>query len=103
MSVSIHGVLLSIFTDIKNNSSPRTTFRESSASFWILQAWLPSNDTVEATGCPVVQSWCLHTPIIYLGQYITTDILIGLGYPVCNVMSYTLYSKILGPRPQVRF
>ncbi|KAJ6668783.1 hypothetical protein lerEdw1_012267 [Lerista edwardsae] len=86
--------------DIKNNSSPRTTFRESPASFWTLQAWLPSNDTVEATGCPAKQSWCLHTPIIYLGQYITTDILIGLGYPVCNVMSYTLYSKILGPRPQ---
>ncbi|XP_066488044.1 major facilitator superfamily domain-containing protein 8 isoform X2 [Tiliqua scincoides] len=80
--------------DIKNNSSPRTT------SFWTLQAWLPSNDTDEATGCPAVQSWCFYVPITYFSQYIITDVLIGLGYPVCNVISYTLYSKILGPRPQ---
>uniref|UniRef100_A0A8D0GX55 Major facilitator superfamily domain containing 8 n=1 Tax=Sphenodon punctatus TaxID=8508 RepID=A0A8D0GX55_SPHPU len=60
----------------------------------------PPNSTVEPTGCPAVQSWCLDTPVIHLAQYITSDILIGLGYPVCNVMSYTLYSKILGPKPQ---
>lgn len=70
--------------------------------FWSLQAMqLPSNHTVEPVGCPVTQSWCLNTPMIYLAQYISSDILIGLGYPVCNVMSYTLYSKILGPKPQV--
>jgi len=71
--------------------------------FWSLQAMqLPSNHTVEPMGCPVTQAWCLHTPMIYLAQYISSDVLIGLGYPVCNVMSYTLYSKILGPKPQVR-
>ncbi|XP_062991337.1 major facilitator superfamily domain-containing protein 8 [Elgaria multicarinata webbii] len=86
--------------DIKNNSIPRMTFSESLAFSWKVQTHLPSNNTVEATGCPIIQSWCLYTPIIYLGQYITTDFLIGLGYPACNVMSYTLYSKILGPKPQ---
>ncbi|XP_020637169.3 major facilitator superfamily domain-containing protein 8 isoform X1 [Pogona vitticeps] len=86
--------------DIKNNSVPRTAFGENLAVYWTLQTQLPSNNTVETTGCPVVQSWCLYTPVISLGQYITTDILMGLGYPACNVMSYTLYSKILGPKPQ---
>ncbi|KAH0615974.1 hypothetical protein JD844_026674 [Phrynosoma platyrhinos] len=86
--------------DVKNNSIPRTTFSESLALFWTLQTQLPSNNTVETTGCPFIQSWCLYTPVIHLGQYITTDILIGLGYPACSVMSYTLYSKILGPKPQ---
>ncbi|XP_048364897.1 major facilitator superfamily domain-containing protein 8 isoform X2 [Sphaerodactylus townsendi] len=85
--------------EIKNNSST-TSFSRSLTSFWKVQMQFPSNNSTEATGCPIVQSWCLYTPVIYLGQYITADILIGLGYPVCNVMSYTLYSKILGPRPQ---
>ncbi|XP_053108211.1 major facilitator superfamily domain-containing protein 8 [Hemicordylus capensis] len=84
--------------DIKNHSVPFVTFSESFTSFRTLETL--SNNSSEATGCPVVQSWCFYTPVIHLGQYITTDILIGLGYPICNVMSYTLYSKILGPKPQ---
>ncbi|XP_057284506.1 major facilitator superfamily domain-containing protein 8 isoform X2 [Pezoporus wallicus] len=87
--------------EIRNNSIPRTAATEMLMPFWSLQAKpLPSNHTVEPVGCPVTQSWCLNTPMIYLAQYISSDILIGLGYPVCNVMSYTLYSKILGPKPQ---
>uniref|UniRef100_A0A3Q2QIN0 Major facilitator superfamily domain containing 8 n=1 Tax=Fundulus heteroclitus TaxID=8078 RepID=A0A3Q2QIN0_FUNHE len=60
----------------------------------------PANGTLEPTGCPYVQTWCQYTPAIYLAQYITSDFLIGVGYPACNVMSYTLYSKVLGPKPQ---
>nr|XP_028600283.1 major facilitator superfamily domain-containing protein 8 isoform X1 [Podarcis muralis] len=86
--------------DIKNNSIPRMTFGESLASLRTLEWMLPSSNTTEATGCPMSQSWCLYTPVIYFGQYITTVILLGLGYPACNVMSYTLYSKIIGPKPQ---
>ncbi|KAF4084756.1 hypothetical protein AMELA_G00109690 [Ameiurus melas] len=59
-----------------------------------------SNSSVEPTGCPSDQTWCQFTPAIHLAQYLTSDILIGVGYPACNVMSYTLYSKILGPKPQ---
>ncbi|NWI62465.1 MFSD8 protein, partial [Todus mexicanus] len=87
--------------EIKNNSVPRTAATEMLIPFWSFQATqLPANHTAEPVGCPVSQSWCLNTPMIYLAQYIASDILIGLGYPVCNVMSYTLYSKILGPKPQ---
>lgn len=59
-----------------------------------------SNSSVEPVGCPYQQTWCQYTPVIHLAQYISADVLIGVGYPACNVMSYTLYSKILGPRPQ---
>ncbi|XP_029944128.1 major facilitator superfamily domain-containing protein 8 [Salarias fasciatus] len=59
-----------------------------------------SNSSVEQTGCPYEQTWCQYTPAIYLAQYIASGIIIGVGYPACNVMSYTLYSKILGPKPQ---
>ncbi|KAI3375779.1 hypothetical protein L3Q82_004072 [Scortum barcoo] len=59
-----------------------------------------SNGSLEPTGCPYEQTWCQYTPAIHLAQFISSDILIGVGYPACNVMSYTLYSKILGPKPQ---
>ncbi|XP_074849419.1 major facilitator superfamily domain-containing protein 8 isoform X2 [Carettochelys insculpta] len=86
--------------DVKNNTLPRIIFSEMLTPLWKFQTQLSSNYTVEPTGCSIVQPWCLYTPVIHLAQYITSDILIGLGYPVCNVMSYTLYSKILGPKPQ---
>ncbi|XP_075716575.1 major facilitator superfamily domain-containing protein 8 isoform X3 [Rhinoderma darwinii] len=79
--------------DIQNSTYHNKTFLVSSLS-------TSENHTVEPTGCPAAQSWCLYTPIIHLAQYITSDILIGLGYPVCSVMCYTLYSKIIGPKPQ---
>ncbi|KAF5898163.1 major facilitator superfamily domain-containing protein 8 isoform X1, partial [Clarias magur] len=76
------------WADLQNNSMPALV--RSSVS----------NSTVEPTGCPSDQIWCQFTPAIHLAQYLTSDILIGVGYPACNVMSYTLYSKILGPKPQ---
>ncbi|KAM4810493.1 major facilitator superfamily domain-containing protein 8 [Rhinophrynus dorsalis] len=81
------------WADLQNNTIHNT-------SFWVSGIASPSNQTVEPTGCPPVQTWCLYTPVVHLAQYLTSDILIGLGYPVCNVMSYTLYSKIIGPKPQ---
>ncbi|TTA26187.1 Major facilitator superfamily domain-containing protein 8 [Bagarius yarrelli] len=79
------------WADLQNNSIPA------------LGRTLVSNSSVEPTGCPSDQTWCQFTPAIHLAQYLTSDILIGVGYPACNVMSYTLYSKILGPKPQGQF
>ncbi|XP_027021140.1 major facilitator superfamily domain-containing protein 8 [Tachysurus fulvidraco] len=76
------------WADLQNNSMPA------------LGHSLVSNTSVEPTGCPSDQTWCQFTPVIHLAQYLTSDLLIGVGYPACNVMSYTLYSKILGPKPQ---
>ncbi|KAG7324796.1 hypothetical protein KOW79_011112 [Hemibagrus wyckioides] len=76
------------WADIQNNSMPALSHSP------------VSNSSVEPTGCPSDQTWCQFTPAIHLAQYLISDILIGVGYPACNVMSYTLYSKILGPKPQ---
>ncbi|XP_068164156.1 major facilitator superfamily domain-containing protein 8 isoform X2 [Antennarius striatus] len=78
------------WADIKNNSFVNGIQRDTKFS----------NSSVEPTGCPPEQTWCQYTPAILLAQYFTSAVLIGVGYPACNVMSYTLYSKILGPRPQ---
>ncbi|KAM4706614.1 LOW QUALITY PROTEIN: major facilitator superfamily domain-containing protein 8-like [Discoglossus pictus] len=77
--------------DLQNNTIHNSTYSAINTA---------SNHTVEPTGCPAVQDWCFYTPVVHLAQYLTSDILIGLGYPICNVMSYTLYSKIIGPKPQ---
>ncbi|XP_077925350.1 major facilitator superfamily domain-containing protein 8 isoform X2 [Halichoerus grypus] len=83
--------------DLHNNSIPNTTFGEIIITLWKS----PREDHSEGpTGCPVEQAWCFYTPMIHLAQFLTSAVLIGIGYPSCNVMSYTLYSKILGPKPQ---
>uniref|UniRef100_A0A8C9B461 Major facilitator superfamily domain containing 8 n=1 Tax=Phocoena sinus TaxID=42100 RepID=A0A8C9B461_PHOSS len=83
--------------DLHNNSIPNATFGEIIITLWKI----PREDHNEGpTGCPVEQAWCLYTPMIHLAQFLTSAVLIGIGYPSCNVMSYTLYSKILGPKPQ---
>ncbi|XP_006887639.1 PREDICTED: major facilitator superfamily domain-containing protein 8-like [Elephantulus edwardii] len=83
--------------DLHNNSIPNTTFGEVIFTFW---KSLREDHKEEPTGCPVEQTWCLYTPVIHLAQFLTSAMLIGIGYPACNVMSYTLYSKIVGPKPQ---
>ena len=87
-----------IFIDLHNTSIPNTTFGEIIITLWKS----PKEDHNEGpTGCPIGQAWCFYTPMIHLAQFLTSAVLIGIGYPSCNVMSYTLYSKILGPKPQV--
>ncbi|XP_062305886.1 major facilitator superfamily domain-containing protein 8 [Osmerus eperlanus] len=78
------------WADLKNKTLSLETFTPT----------LPSNSSFEPTGCPAEQTWCQYTPAIHLAQYIASDVLIGVGYPACNAMSYTLYSKVLGPKPQ---
>ncbi|XP_069487203.1 major facilitator superfamily domain-containing protein 8 [Ambystoma mexicanum] len=86
--------------DIKNSTIPKSILQMPHAASYEMITEPPANRTSEPTGCPAIQSWCQYTPVIHLAQYLSADILIGMGYPVCNVMSYTLYSKILGPKPQ---
>lgn len=55
----------------------------------------------EAVGCPYYYDWCMYTPVIYLWQFLLGTFFVAVGYPTCSVMSYAIYSKILGPKPQV--
>ncbi|XP_063138133.1 major facilitator superfamily domain-containing protein 8 isoform X2 [Rattus norvegicus] len=83
--------------DLHNSSTPNTTFGEIIIDLWNS----PREDHSEQpTGCPIEQAWCLYTPVIHLAQFLTAAVLVGIGYPACSVMSYTLYSKVLGPKPQ---
>ena len=59
------------------------------------------NTTKEAVGCPYYYNWCFNTPSILLWQFLLGTLFVAVGYPTCNVMSYAIYSKILGPKPQV--
>lgn len=78
------------WADLKNNSLVSK----------MSEPTIASNTSLDPTGCPYEQTWCQYTPVIHLAQFISSDFLIGVGYPACNVMSYTLYSKIIGPKPQ---
>ncbi|XP_051891806.1 major facilitator superfamily domain-containing protein 8 isoform X2 [Pristis pectinata] len=91
------------WTEIKNGSnysSAEIKYRGSSIVTWNFLTQPSHNLNAVAVGCPVQQVWCQYIPIIHLAQYILSVILIGVGYPICNVISYTLYSKVLGPKPQ---
>ena len=47
------------------------------------------------------QPWCLYVPAINLWQFLVGFALVSIGYPIGNVMSYAIFSKILGSAPQV--
>lgn len=47
------------------------------------------------------QSWCFDQPKIYLFQYIIGLYTLTLGYCASSLICYTMFSKILGPWPQV--
>uniref|UniRef100_UPI00398EB02E major facilitator superfamily domain-containing protein 8 isoform X1 n=2 Tax=Pristiophorus japonicus TaxID=55135 RepID=UPI00398EB02E len=91
------------WTEIKNASNYSSAVIKYNESSIVTRNFLiqPSLGLdAETVGCPMQQVWCQYIPIIHLTQYILSAALIGVGYPICNVISYTLYSKILGPKPQ---
>ncbi|CAL4112958.1 unnamed protein product, partial [Meganyctiphanes norvegica] len=51
-------------------------------------------------GCPQDQEWCLYTPIVEIWQMGIADVTAVIGYPVAFAILSSLYSKILGPKPQ---
>lgn len=69
----------------------------------INNSFAPALENVsELVGCRYSQQhWCISVPKIYLFQYVIALVLIAIGYPVSSVLSYSIYSKILGPFKQV--
>ncbi|XP_069129882.1 major facilitator superfamily domain-containing protein 8-like [Argopecten irradians] len=59
-----------------------------------------SGDEPEKRGCPTSYEWCAFTPRLPLVQFLAGTLLVVIGYPVCNLMIYTIFSKVLGPKPQ---
>ncbi|RUS74354.1 hypothetical protein EGW08_017877, partial [Elysia chlorotica] len=60
----------------------------------------PANRTVSPEGCPWQYSWCRHVPALPLFQYLAATLVFSVGYPMCQMLSYTIFSKILGSQPQ---
>uniref|UniRef100_A0AC34GN11 Major facilitator superfamily (MFS) profile domain-containing protein n=1 Tax=Panagrolaimus sp. ES5 TaxID=591445 RepID=A0AC34GN11_9BILA len=59
-------------------------------------------NSTELTGCNVDRfPWCeIFNPINVYVYYITFVILVGMSFPNLNISMNTLFSKIIGPRPQ---
>ncbi|XP_017063397.1 major facilitator superfamily domain-containing protein 8 isoform X2 [Drosophila eugracilis] len=51
-------------------------------------------------GCPPVQTWCGELPALTLTQFIIGFALTSVGYPIGVTLIQTIFSKVLGPRPQ---
>lgn len=51
-------------------------------------------------GCPSSQEWCSYTRVMTLFQFLFGYLLTCLGYPIGVTLIQTIFSKILGPRPQ---
>ncbi|XP_071529822.1 major facilitator superfamily domain-containing protein 8-like [Panulirus ornatus] len=52
-------------------------------------------------GCPVdEQEWCISTPQLPEAQLIIAFTIVVIGYPVALAVQQSIFSKILGPKPQ---
>lgn len=55
----------------------------------------------EAVGCDFVkQNWCEDIPKLEMWQFLLGAMFMGVGFPIAQVMSYAIFSKLLGPFPQ---
>ena len=60
-----------------------------------------SKESQDGEGCPWNLSWCAHVPVLHLAQYAVGTLLYGIGYPLCHVLTFAIFSKVLGSKPQV--
>ncbi|XP_017128563.1 major facilitator superfamily domain-containing protein 8 [Drosophila elegans] len=52
-------------------------------------------------GCPIAeQKWCAELPALTLTQFIIGFAFTSVGYPIGVTLIQTIFSKVLGPRPQ---
>ncbi|KAK3777044.1 hypothetical protein RRG08_008896 [Elysia crispata] len=59
-----------------------------------------SKESQDGEGCPWNLSWCAHVPVLHLAQYAVGTLLYGIGYPLCHVLTFAIFSKVLGSKPQ---
>ncbi|OAD61350.1 Major facilitator superfamily domain-containing protein 8 [Eufriesea mexicana] len=58
-----------------------------------------SNGT-EIVGCPSTQEWCTYTPQLTVTQFLIGYGFTTIGYPLGVTLIQTIFSNVLGPRPQ---
>ncbi|XP_015174323.1 PREDICTED: major facilitator superfamily domain-containing protein 8 [Polistes dominula] len=54
----------------------------------------------EILGCHNTQEWCKYTPQLTITQFIIGYSFTSVGYPIGVTLIQTIFSKVLGPRPQ---
>ncbi|XP_039443579.1 major facilitator superfamily domain-containing protein 8-like [Culex pipiens pallens] len=54
----------------------------------------------ELLGCPPSQEWCKTTKGMTISQFLLGYAFTAIGYPIGVTLITTIFSKILGPRPQ---
>ncbi|GFG32490.1 hypothetical protein Cfor_04323 [Coptotermes formosanus] len=69
---------------------------------WLNETYGNTNtvNETEAVGCPSVQTWCYYIPAMTITQFILGYAFTAVGYPIGVTLIQTIFSKILGPRPQ---
>lgn len=55
---------------------------------------------LDKLGCPSSQEWCRYTPRMTIAQFICGYAFTTIGYPLGVTLIQTIFSKVLGPRPQ---
>ena len=76
-------------------SSIPYVFHNNSAELVLFNATIP-------IGCRYPQlKWCIYVPQLLIGQYILSLALLAVGYNTAVLSCFTIYSKVLGPFPQV--
>ncbi|KAG8237890.1 hypothetical protein J437_LFUL017898 [Ladona fulva] len=58
------------------------------------------DDDGSPLGCPETQTWCLTTPAMTVSQLLIGYAFTAVGYPIGVTLIQTIFSKLLGPRPQ---
>ena len=57
-------------------------------------------DDPKVLGCPISQDWCQTTPALGFKEFVLGYLLTSVGYPIGLTLIQTIFSKVLGPRPQ---
>lgn len=57
-------------------------------------------DDPQVLGCPQSQDWCRTTPVLGFPEFVLGYLLTSVGYPIGLTLIQTIFSKVLGPRPQ---
>lgn len=58
------------------------------------------DDDPAVLGCPIEQEWCKTTSKLGLVEFILGYMLTSIGYPIGLTLIQTIFSKVIGPRPQ---
>lgn len=57
-------------------------------------------DDARVLGCPISQDWCQTTPALGFKEFVLGYLLTSVGYPIGLTLIQTIFSKVIGCRPQ---